>query len=134
MKMLIFIVFGLLFTACEQIGADTSKYPAPIIKTSTVVGDDRKDVVTEVVSDYFDVTLTEAVDRDKGFMATKRIQDPEPGKTFKAIFFNIVDDRGGNQYFKTSTDFLNFMSEHGYDVSNQIPNKYGADYTFKRKK
>ena len=34
----------------------------------------------------------------------------------------------------TSTEFLNFMSAHGYDLVDQIPNQYGGDYTFKRKK
>ena len=132
MKNLLFIT-TLLFIGCEQSAPEASKYPALLIKTTTVVGEDRKDVKSEVSTDYFDVTLAQTVDKDKGFMATKRIQDPEPGKQFSAVFFYMVDSSGENQYFRTSTDFLNFMSAHGYDVANQIPNRYGADYTFKRK-
>lgn len=58
---------------------------------------------------------------------------PESAENFKSVFLTIVNKDGGEIKFMTSTEFLNFMSGHGYEMVAQIPNEYGGDYTFKKK-
>jgi hypothetical protein len=91
----------------------------------------KKETVSEISTDYFEVSLS--AQTTGGFLAQKDIIEPIPGEPFKAEFFQISDKDGVNIKFMTSTEFLNFMSAHGYDMVNQIPNQYGGDYTFKRK-
>ena len=67
------------------------------------------------------------------FIADKEIFKSEAGESFNYVFFHIVDAKKETIYFKTTTEFLNFMSEHGYDKVTQKENKYLVDYTFKKK-
>jgi hypothetical protein len=106
------------------------------ISTRTVTGTDenRKDksVISTIESDYFEVTLSKLSEEPK-FIATKKLIKPSSMENFKYVYFNITDEEGENFKFDTSTDFLNFMSERGYNLADQVKNKYGGDYTFKKK-
>lgn len=106
------------------------------ISTRTVTGteENRKDtsVITRIESDYFEVTLSKLSEEPK-FIATKKLIEPSSMENFKYVYFNITDEEGENFKFDTSVDFLNFMSERGYNLVDQVKNKYGGDYTFKKK-
>jgi hypothetical protein len=101
------------------------------IITSTTVGKETSYDSTRVNSDYFEVGLGEV--EGKGYRAEKTLQNSRPGEKFRYVFFLITDKNGHIPYFNSSTDFLNYMSKRGYEMADQIKNKYGADYTFKKK-
>lgn len=124
------------FSSCTQNKKSTSKFDKLFIKTTLAeeVGSEMKknETISEITTEYFEVALS--AQTDGGFHAQKDIIEPELGKPFKAEFFQISEVNGTLIKFMTSTEFLNFMSAHGYDLVDQIPNQYGGDYTFKRKK
>ena len=45
----------------------------------------------------------------------------------------ISDEKGEDVWFEGSTQFLNFMSDKGYDMVDQTKNKYSIDYTFRKR-
>jgi hypothetical protein len=135
--LLIALSFCLLsIFSCNNTPKNSSKTEKLIIKTTTVIGTgkDQKedDVISEVTSDYFEVGLSEQT--TGGYLAQKDIVLPKIGEPFKFVFFRILQKDGTNINFMTSTEFLNFMSAHGYEMVDQLKNDYGADYTFKKKK
>ena len=105
------------------------------IKTTSATGVDKNqiktDSISEITSDYFEIRL--GLLTTGGYGASKDVITPEVDKEFKYVFFYIVNADGSNIKFTTSTEFLNYMSARDYELVNQIPNNYGADYTFKRK-
>ena len=54
-------------------------------------------------------------------------------KNFEFVEYVITDEKGKLLKFNTTTAFLNFMSERGYSLLDQVKNKYSIDYTFKKK-
>jgi len=105
------------------------------IKTTTAIGVGENqwstEAVSEVTSDYFEVILSSLTDHV--FEGEKILEKPTSKENFKYVFF-VISDKDGNQIkFKESTEFLNYMSAHGYKLVDQVKNDYGADYTFKRK-
>ena len=124
----------LLLISCNNKKSTSTKYEEFYIKTTLAIGSGsemkKTETISKITSDYFEVSLSSQT--DGGFLAEKDIIEPVPGEPFKAEFFQISDKDGNNIKFMTSTEFLNFMSAHGYDLVNQIPNAYGGDYTFKK--
>ena len=92
----------------------------------------KVDAISEINTDYFECDLSLLT--TGGYYGQKDITKPEVGVPFKAVFFQICNKDKTLITFVTTTEFLNFMSAHGYDLVTQIPNKYGGEYTFKRKK
>lgn len=137
MRNLVFIwsVCLLLACSCNSSPKNSNKFEKLIIKTTDVSGvadkQVKKETISEVSTDYFECELSEQT--DGGYHAQKDIITPESVDNFKFVFFTIVDKDKNEIHFMTSTDFLNFMSAHGYELVSQIPNQYGGDYTFKRK-
>lgn len=121
--------------SCNNSSSKSSKAETLYIQTTTATkaGEEMKveKTMSEISTDYFEVSL--ASQTNGGFLAQKDIVEPEVGIPFKSVFFTISQKDGTNIKFMTSTEFLNFMSAHGYELENQIPNQYGGDYTFKRK-
>lgn len=103
------------------------------IKTTTATKDTRTDSISVVVGEYLSVSINEMDDNSLGYGTKKELHKPEVGEEFKYIFFCVVDSNGGNLYFKSPDEFLNFMHERGYDVSDQRPIRYGVDYTFRKR-
>lgn len=126
----------LLLFSCNNNPKASTKAEIIYIKTTTAMesGKEMKktEVVSEINTDYFECGLS--AQTDGGYHAQKDIVEPEVGVPFKAVFFQVCQKDGTLIKFMTTTEFLNFMSAHSYDMVTQIPNKYGADYTFKRKK
>ena len=106
------------------------------IQTSEVVGTDdsqiRKDSITTIESEYFEVKIS-SVSNGEFYVAGKQLLKPQIGKEYKTEFFKVVDEQGKELEFKTPTDFLNFMSNAGYELKEQEKQKFGIDYTFKKK-
>lgn len=122
----------LLMCSCTNSPKGFSKFEKLIIKTTDVTGIDEKQVKKETISEVnFECELS--AQTDGGYHAQKDIVTPKSVDNFKFVFFTIVDKDKKEIHFMTSTDFLNFMSSHGYELVTQIPNQYGGDYTFKRK-
>jgi hypothetical protein len=115
--------------------ANSKKTEKLYIKTTDVTGVDekkvKKETISEVITDYFECELSSQ--EDGGYHAQKDIVTPTSIENFKFVFFTIVEKDGNEIHFMTSTDFLNYMSAHGYEMVTQIPNEYGGDYTFKKK-
>ena len=101
------------------------------IKTLTAIGDKNSFVITKVESKYFDVKFS--IMENGNYTAGKTILEYTVKNPNKTILFIISNKIGDAVFFKSSSDFLNYMDARGYDLENQIPNKYGADYTFKKK-
>lgn len=128
--LLLLMLISVILTSCEKHKSDL------YILTSTINGLDekqvRKDSLTMVDSDYFEVSL-ESMANGTLFKARKELSKPSIGKEFHMGYFEVVDGNGKSLRFKTSSEFLNFMSLKGYDMADQTKSKYQTDYTFKRK-
>jgi hypothetical protein len=132
----IVLLFCLLqISSCNNSPNVSSRTETLYIKTTTAeeIGKEMKksEVVSVINTDYFEVGLSSQT--TGGFLAQKDIVEPKIDIPFKSVFFQVCQKEGTNIKFMTTTEFLNFMSAHGYDMVNQIPNNYGADYTFKKK-
>jgi hypothetical protein len=136
MKQLLFTlsVCILLISACNT-SKSSSKSDQLYIKTTTATGtgENQKvvEVISEVTSDYFEVSLSALIDGT--YEGEKTIEESTSVVNYKYIFFQISDKDGVLIKFKESTEFLNFMSAHGYEMIDQVKNRYGGDYTFKKK-
>jgi hypothetical protein len=97
----------------------------------------KKETVSVVTSDYFEVSLYSykpEAGESKYYKAKRDLIEPTSTKNYKAKFFFIVkDSKGTEKRFTDSTDFLNFMSSHGYKMVDQTKNKFHTDYTFQKK-
>lgn len=78
----------------------------------------RTDSLATLSSDYYEVNLSERV--SGGYYA-------------HAFMTEIADKEGNVIIFQNSTEFLNFMSEHGYQFVEQSQSKYRTYYLFKRR-
>jgi hypothetical protein len=126
----------LLINSCNNTPKNILKYETLYIKTTTGADVDgkqvRTDTISKVTSDYFEVSLSSYSD-GAYYKGQRDLVSPVPGEDFKAVFFIISEKDGTEIQFKESTVFLNFMSAHGYEMVDQVKNRYGADYTFKKK-
>lgn len=145
-RILILSAFIISLVSCNNNASSSSKDGANnkdglnnstlYIKTVTVTGtgsnENRKEKITAITTDYFEVGLEELAN-DSGYSAQKTITEPTSMENFKLEFFSIVDVDGKDISFKTTTEFLNYMAGHGYEMVDQTKKRYGTDYTFKRK-
>ena len=105
------------------------------IKSVEATGTDTSQMkinVSSVSSDYFEIGLEEA-GNGSHYVAEKTIEQKMSMDNFKSSFFFIVNKKGEQMKFKTSTEFLNFMSARDYEMVDQAKKRYGIDYTFKKK-
>jgi hypothetical protein len=121
----------LLISSCNNAQKGEKLYIKTVDVTGTGENQVKKETITEVTSDYFEVSLSSQ--SDGGYHAEKDVVIPTSITDYKEVFFTIVDKNGTETHFKTSTEFLNFMSAHGYKMVDQVKNEYGGDYTFKKK-
>lgn len=128
---LIFI-FLLIFNSCENKQAIAPLYITTTTATSPNGEIEKKMVTSQVDSDYFEVSLSELADKAE-FIATKDLVKATSSKDFKYVFLEVTNKEGEAYHFATSTDFLNFMSERGFQLIDQKKTKFGGDYTFQRK-
>lgn len=105
------------------------------IKVSTTNEINKKMITSDseylLKSDYFEIELKSYKNGDF-FKAETDLIKPKVFETFKLSTLYIIDKNGEPLEFKSSTDFLNFMSKNGYEMKDQKENKYSTKYTFKR--
>jgi hypothetical protein len=90
----------------------------------------RTEQLSEIKLEYFEVKLVKQID---DFIATKDIENSKNGNNIKLVSISIVDRNGKLMHFKSSIEFLNYMSDRGYDVFNQVQEKESVNYTFKKR-
>lgn len=118
---------------------DVVEMPKIHTKTFTSQGNSENNEVkttesTSILSEiYFEIEFHQLEDESLGYIAQKDIEKSDPGDVFRWINMVICTEDGDNKYFKTSTDFLNYMFECGYDMQDQTKHQYYTDYTFKKK-
>ncbi|HTF22026.1 MAG TPA: hypothetical protein VK658_28290 [Chryseolinea sp.] len=108
------------------------------VRISTMIadGDVRHDTTTVVESDYFEMSISSITDRTgrKKYTATKDLESPTAaGAGFHMKTQTVVDSNDSTVYFTTPEDWLNYMSERGYEMVSKTDKRYGAEYTFKKK-
>ena len=138
---LISVIFPVSLCNCAFANVESAQGKPIYTITYTYVFDDlsRELVLDEtekntVNSEYFEISLYELVDPNKGYSPKKEIYKSEIGvdEEYKSITMHLVDQNDGYLFFKTTTDFLNYMSAHDYEMIDQMEHKYRTDYTFKK--
>lgn len=124
-KIFILLVFILTATICCD-----HKNPL-YMKTTTLLQESKLDTISKVTSDYLEVDLTEM--NNKKYKGKKLLQNNYSKDNYKAIFFEIVDEKGNLLWFNNSSEFLNYISERGYEMVDKKETQYHISYTFKRK-
>jgi hypothetical protein len=142
-RLLLIIIFNVSLISCNIKQEDSKSNETTnnidnsilYIKTVTATGLDsnqvRNEKMTSVTTEYFEVGLEELAN-DSGLSAQKQITEATSVENFKVEFFIIVNKAGEGITFKTTTEFLNFMAGHGYEMVEQTKKRYGTDYTFKK--
>ena len=92
---------------------------------------------TKYNSEYFETTFQLAYDMNsvpvkRIYNAIKEIKQMRTEMDY-AIFNYVCDSTGKSIEFKSNVDFLNYMSERGYQMASSIERSTGIDYTFKRR-
>ena len=105
------------------------------IKTTTSTDEGGKMVKSEKVaifnSNYLEMAFGK-VDDNTDYKANQLINtSTEP--TVKVTFLTITNEDGSDIWFKSSIEFLNFMSARGYGMVTQSKDRYNTNYTFKKK-
>lgn len=135
------VILLLLITSCsaktDSQQASNGASPKLYIKTTTATGVDDNQVVvdttTMVDSDYFEVTLSVmGIGLATYYIGSKDIEKGQSVEDFRWKYFNIVENDSIVK-FNGSGEFINYMSERGYEMVDEQRNKYSNDYTFKRK-
>lgn len=114
--------------------APPPELPALLVKKFTTVKDVNTDTTYQVLDAYFEIALS-SVTKDEGrhYIAVRDIERPRVGKPYRSVSIALIDSAEQILKFKDSTDFLNFMAARGYDMVSDKPNKFGSEYTFKKK-
>jgi hypothetical protein len=97
----------------------------------------KRDSVRVYESAYLETTLSMysgAADGSTSYRAGRKLEDNFKSKTdYKFVWDNVTNEDGSDLKFKSSTDFLNYMADRGYDLVSKKDNQYSSDYIFKRK-
>ncbi len=136
MKKAFLFVITVLIVSCSK----KNELPGLYIRTSDVKGSAvsnnqvKKDTLTVVDSEYFEVGLY-AYEEGEYYEAQQILVKPDygAGEDFKTKYYFVTDSLGKEIEYKNSTEFLNFMSARGYDMTDQAKHEWHTDYTFKRK-
>jgi hypothetical protein len=91
-----------------------------------------KTEVSKVNTAYFEMDLM-SMSRDKTNIASKELVPVTNYDTYHGVSVKITDEKSAPIFFDTSTDFLNFMDAHGYEMKDQQKRRFGISYTFKKK-
>lgn len=140
MKIIYVFILAMTMMACtSKTENDTT---APVVVATpplfintimTIEGDRTNDSISTVTDPYFEATLSSsAADSTKTFFAKKDIQRPVGDRIVRSTTYYVSDQAGQTLRFNNSTEFLKFMSNRGYGLMNEVKNKTGTDYRFKK--
>jgi hypothetical protein len=130
MKNFLLPLIILLVVSCGK------KYETLYILNRVVEGYNEKtdiETVIEMTDEYFQIEL-QSVQGGKKFIAEFKKEWTYKPPYSKLEYIRIVDKDTSLIYFLNQGEFLNFMTNKGYEVLSQEQHKYGANYMFKRKK
>ncbi len=136
MRVLIIIIASCwMLGSCAQSTSDSTEKKLLVkLSATTGVNENQKtiDSVYTVETDYFEISLY-LLEGGSGFMAQQEIEKPTSMENFRYKRLYVVDASEEPREFTTSTDFLNYMAERGYQMQDQEKFEYRTDYIFKRK-
>jgi thioredoxin-related protein len=100
--------------------------------TASIVDDkeERKEELLKINDEYFEINLEK---QNQHYIAVKDIENIVSGSNIKHVSISIVDDSGQLIRFNNSTEFLNHISDRGYELVNQKNDNDKTHYTFKKK-
>jgi hypothetical protein len=135
------LLFSIVLNSEPLFSEKVLQTPKLFIQTIDVSGTGKSQVKKESISvvtqDYFEVSLSSYKPEAGGtryYKAKRDLISPTSTKDFKMkLFFIVKDDKGTELRFVDSTEFLNFMSAHGYKMVDQVKDKFRTDYTFQKK-
>lgn len=112
--------------------------PDLYIMTNTVIKKDDVNTGSKVKkiysNSYLEISLSISNDDENKYIAvetTKKAKIDNAG-VFTRTQIYIVNESGESVLFNTSTEFLNYMSERGYNLEIKEEGKYSTKYTFKK--
>lgn len=130
MKYVVLILMLLCFlNSCQK------DSPKIYIKTSTISGFpkmEKRDTTTEVTMEYFEIGLY-SYESGNHFTTRKELEnviDLEHPQNSKSKYFEIVEN-DSLKSFTSSTEFINYMLERGYEMVDQSKLRHHTDYTFR---
>jgi len=154
-KIIPLIILGVLFFGCQKKNTNgetkskaTTSQPAKAEKKSEVIyiktitgggttTDSKVDnVVSQLSSDTFEISLKKMVVPTERFLAQKEVESfmSEDKTTFNYIYVEVTDQEGNRKFFKTKKDFFNFATSAGYELISEKTKSYGFDCAFKKTK
>jgi hypothetical protein len=129
-KIILIAVITIISISCGNTPINKKENKVVNILLSTTIKEITKDSLYSLNDEYFICNLTQGkVKGENGYFADYEIESSSVGKEFKFVYLSIVNESKQTICFKTPSDFLNYMSESGYELNSQIKNKY----TFRRK-
>lgn len=98
----------------------------------TTIDTVNTDNFIDLTDEYFEVKLG-SVTMDSGKYYIAKRENRISSDPFRMEQIVIVDDKQETYHFKDATEFLNYMAARGYEMASERKNKYGGEYTFKKK-
>jgi len=127
MKILLFILA--LISSVNSYGQKA--YPKIYLNTRIAKIDPKGEMIKHdslwiLSHQYFEISLNLLLNNkygaDKNDIVTQE----------KIRSISIVDSKGQPKDFNSSSEFLNWMYSHGYEMKDQTKSKYKTDYTFRK--
>src|SRR5258706_3699553 len=125
MKILMFILF---FNLCIN-SYGQKVYPKIYINTRIAKFDPKGEMIKHdslwvLNQEYFEISLNLMLSNKYGADKNEIVTQE------KIQSISIVDSRGQPKDFSSSSEFLNWMDSHGYEMKDQTKSEYRTDYTF----
>lgn len=92
--------------------------------------EDRKEEKLKINDEYFEISFAKQFEH---YIAVKDLENSILGNDITLVSISIVDEAGQLVKFNNSTEFLNHMSDRGYEMVSETKGKSQTNYTFKRK-
>jgi len=130
MKHLILFVC-IIGLACSQPSVSRPKLYITT-KSATGSGDTQKvsDSLSVVTDEYVEFVLYPTTDGKFG--ASRTLDEPKSMANFRFVFYYLSDEAKKDVFFQTPANFLNYLSERGYEMVTKENTRAGASYTFKK--
>lgn len=135
------IILAFLIISCSKSEKNQESIPSTVqppkvlMNLSTFTGVDEKQIAKDsnyyLNTDYFEIGLY-PTDRNT-YVAYEKIEKATSLENFKSVTLYISDNENKMLHFKSPTDFMNYLSDRGYEIQGKIQAKKHINYTFKKK-
>ena len=116
-----------VFLACNETGNKL------YLNHKKFIRDVESDSITIMGKKYFEIDLYHLEDKSLGYSAMTNTKNDIIDGSIHYYSLRVCDKDGTEFDFKSPVDFLNFMSERGFEVSNSKESVYSINYLFKQK-